>query len=258
MANHHGDFIWYELWTTEADAASDFYGDVIGWQARSAEGSNRDYRIFSIGGVDVAGLLPIPRGAEGTGMRPGWLGYVGVDDVDAAATAIAEAGGEQHLPPTDIPNVGRLAMVSDPQGVLFYVMRGAVEGASTSFTPMKAGHCQWNELQTTDQAAALAFYTGLFGWEKGGAMPMGEMGDYQFINHRSQMIGAMMNRVGNGPPPAWNFYFGVEDIDVAAWAVTQKGGVIHYGPAEVPGGSFIIVGSDPQGAMFALVGPRKP
>jgi predicted enzyme related to lactoylglutathione lyase len=123
---------------------------------------------------------------------------------------------------------------------------------------MKAGHCQWNELQTTDQAAALAFYTGLFGWEKGGSMPMGEMGDYQFINHRGQMIGAMMNRVGNGPPPAWNFYFGVEDIDVAARAVTQKGGVIHYGPAEVPGGSFIIVGSDPQSAMFGLVGPRKP
>jgi predicted enzyme related to lactoylglutathione lyase len=87
-------------------------------------------------------------------------------------------------------------------------------------------------------------------------MPMGEMGDYQFITQNGQMIGAVMNRTSEGPPPAWTFYFGVEDIDVAARAVSGNGGIIHYGPAEVPGGSFIIVAGDPQGALFGLVGPR--
>jgi uncharacterized protein len=67
----------------------------------------------------------------------------------------------------------------------------------------------------------------------------------------------VMNRMPDGPPPAWNFYFGVEDIDVAAKAVSDNGGAIHYGPAEVPGGVHIIVASDPQGAMFGLVGPRR-
>jgi predicted enzyme related to lactoylglutathione lyase len=71
------------------------------------------------------------------------------------------------------------------------------------------------------------------------------------------MLGAVMNRVPDGPPPAWTFYFGVTDIDDAAQAITSNGGAIHYGPAEVPGGVYIVVAGDPQGAPFGLVGPRK-
>jgi uncharacterized protein len=192
------------------------------------------------------------------GMRPGWLGYVGVNDVDAVAAEVVQNGGARHVPPTDIPGVGRFSLLADPQGVPFYIMRGTVDGTSTSFAPAKPGHCHWNELTTSDQTSALSFYTGLFGWEKGDAMPMGEMGEYQFIHQHGEMIGAMMNRTADGPPPAWNFYFGIEDIDVAARAVSSHGGAIHYGPAEVPGGSFIIVASDPQNIMFGLVGPRNP
>jgi predicted enzyme related to lactoylglutathione lyase len=257
MAHRHGDFIWYELLTQDADAAADFYGAVVGWQGRKAEGSPRDYRIFATAGTDVAGFTNIEPTADRACMRPGWLGYVGVNDVDATAAEVKRKGGAQHVPPTDIPGVGRFAMVADPQGVVFYVMRGAMEGTSTSFAPTQTGHCHWNELATGDQAAALQFYTGLFGWEKGDAMPMGDMGDYQFINQHGQMIGAMMTRRPDGPPPAWNFYFGIDDIDVAAQTVSGKGGAIHYGPVEVPGGSYIIVASDPHGALFGLVGPRK-
>jgi hypothetical protein len=257
MANQHGDFIWYELLTNDADAAARFYGAVIGWQGRSMESSDRGYRIFGIDGADVGGLMPFPAGAESAGMRPMWLGYVAVENVDAAAADIVRDGGAQHMPPTDIPGVGRFAMLSDPQGVMFYIMRGAVDGTSTAFDQSKFGHCNWNELATSDPAAALAFYRARFGWEKGDAMPMGEMGDYQFIDHGGRTIGAVMKRTPDGPPPLWTFYFGAEDIDAAAQAVSGNGGAIHYGPAEVPGNVFIIVGSDPQGALFGLVGPRK-
>ncbi|WP_414471839.1 VOC family protein [Microvirga sp. M2] len=257
MANQHGDFVWYELLTTDADAAARFYGAVVGWRNRQAEHSDLDYRLFDRSGTDVAGFMTCPPGAGDAAMRPRWLGYIGVRDVDAAVLDIVRAGGVEHMPPTDIPGVGRFAMLADPQGALFYVMRGAMEGTSTSFAPAKPGHCHWNELATSDQGAALAFYTGLFGWEKGDAMPMGAMGDYRFIEHGGQAIGAVMNRMEGGPPPAWTFYFGVEDIDAAAQAVSGNGGTIHYGPAEVPGGIHIIVASDPQGAMFGLVGPRR-
>jgi predicted enzyme related to lactoylglutathione lyase len=256
MANQHGDFVWYELLTNDADAAERFYGAVVGWQARAAEGSDRGYRIFGIRGADVGGLMTLPADAERAGMRPTWLGYVGVDDVDATAAEIVRAGGTQHMPPTDIPGVGRFAMLADPQGVTFYVMRGAMDGTSTAFDQSQFGHCNWNELSTPDPTAALAFYTDRFGWKKGDAMPMGEMGDYQFIDHGGRTIGAMMRRTPDGPPPAWTFYFGVADIDLAAKTVSGSGGEIHYGPAEVPGGVFIIVASDPQGALFGLVGPR--
>lgn len=122
---------------------------------------------------------------------------------------------------------------------------------------MQPGHSQWNELTTLDQAAALKFYLGQFGWEKGEAMPMGPLGDYRFLNHQGRMIGAMMNRMPDGPPPACNFYFGVADIDVAATAVTGHSGAIHHGPVEVPGGLFSLNACDPQGAAFGLVGPRN-
>jgi predicted enzyme related to lactoylglutathione lyase len=257
MPNQHGDFIWYELLTSDPDAAADFYGGVVGWRSRSFAGSVHGYRIFSSDDSDIAGLMSIPPEAAAAGMRPCWLGYIGVDDVDATAAQIVEAGGTQHVPPTDIPDIGRFAMLADPQGVIFYVMKGASGETSTSFASMKVGHCNWNELATSDQTAALAFYRARFGWDKGDVMPMGEMGDYQFLVHHGETFGAVMTRMAGGPPPMWTFYFGVADIDIAHKAASDRGGTIHYGPAEVPGGSFIVVGSDPQGAMFGLVGPRK-
>ena len=257
MANEHGEFIWYELMTSDVAAAADFYGAVIGWQARPFDGSAPGYHLLSIAGTDVAGLMAIPEEAARNGARPGWLGYVGVDSADAAVADIVKAGGAQHVPPTDIPGVGRFAMLADPQGAMFYVMRGAMEETSTSFAPTRAGHCHWNELATSDPAAALAFYRDRFGWEKGDVMPMGDMGDYQFITQRGQAFGAVMKRREDGPPPMWTFYFGVKDIDAAMKAATGKGATVHYGPAEVPGDCHIIVASDPQGALFGLVGPRK-
>jgi hypothetical protein len=257
MANRHGDFVWYELLTTDPDAAASFYGSVIGWQASDSGQAGMDYRQFSMDGVHVGGMMALPPGAAAMGMRPGWLGYIGVDDVDASVAKITAAGGTVHMPARDIPGVGRFAMLADPQGIVFYVMRGSVEGTSTSFSSTDQGHCSWNELAASDPAAALDFYAVQFGWVKGAVMPMGEMGDYQFIQQGGVTIGAMMQCQADGPPPMWTFYFRVADIDAATERVRAAGGQILHGPSEVPGGEYIIVGADPQGAPFALVGKRK-
>lgn len=258
MANQHGEFIWYELMTGDLDAAADFYGAVIGWHARAFDETPGGYRLFGIGGADVAGLMTIPGDAEKAGMRPCWLGYVGVDDVDATVVEAETAGGATRVPPTDIPGVGRFALLADPQGALIHVMRGTMEGTSTAFAPTIAGHCRWNELSTSDPAEALAFHGGLFGWKKGDLLPMGEMGGYQLITHHGQTLGGVMRGRPDGPPPAWTFYFGVEDIDKATETARSRGATIHLGPIEVPGGAFIIIASDPQGAIFGLVGARQP
>ena len=137
--NPHGSFIWYELLAEDPDAAAAFYGDVIGWTAASAGQPGVDYRIFSAGGIPVAGHMKLPDGAEQAGMRPGWLGYIGVDDVDTAVAGIERAGGRVHMPAMDLEGVGRIALLADPQGLPFYVMRGASGEASHSFDPVKAG-----------------------------------------------------------------------------------------------------------------------
>ena len=254
--NSPGDFIWYELLTEDASAASSFYGRILGWTVRDAAGSVRGYRIIGTGQSDVGGMMEIPPDAKARGMRPIWLGYVAVDDVDAAAAKIVAEGGTQQMPPTDIPGVGRIAMLADPQGAGFYVMRGVMDGTSNAFAPDRVGHCHWHELLTTDQGAAWTFYGSQFGWTKGDSMPMGDMGDYEFIDHRGDMVGAVM-RPDEGKRPRWRFYFGVPDIDQAVRDVAEGGGTIAYGPAEIPGGQFAMGIVDPQGAECGLVGPRN-
>src|SRR5690349_11021133 len=131
--NPHGSFIWYELLTADPDSAAAFYGEVLGWSAAGAGQPGIDYRIFSANGSPVGGHMKLPDGAEEFGMRPGWLGYVGVDDVDRTVESIEAAGGKVHMPAMDMDGVGRIALVADPQGIPFYVMRGASDEASDSF-----------------------------------------------------------------------------------------------------------------------------
>jgi uncharacterized protein len=253
MSNPHGTPIWYELVADNVDGARAFYETVIGWSAAPFGGTLQGgdgYTVFSApDGQGVAGLMRPPE----QGHMAGWYGYIGVDDVDAAAARLAAAGGSVHMPPTTLENVGRLAFVSDPQGVPFYLMKGASPEASTAFQRMAPGHGEWNELQTSDDAAALAFYREQFGWTKDGAMPMGAMGDYSFLGHDGGVIGAVM-KAPTGEQPRWNYFFRVGDIDRAAERIEGAGGTIAQGPIEVPGGDFVIYARDPEGARFGVVG----
>ena len=253
--NPHGDFIWYELMTSDAAEAGRFYSAVIpGWTLGERMPGEIDYRaIGRSDGGNAGGVLQLDDSMRSNGARPGWLGYIGVDDVDAAVERIESAGGGVLMPAWDVPAVGRIAMVSDPQGVPFYVMRGAVDAVSDVFAPMSAEHVSWNELATRDQKAALEFYASQFDWTAGDAMPMGDMGDYQFISHHGLPLGAIMT-AGAQMPARWRFYFRVANVDVAKSAVESGGGTVVHGPQEVPGGDRILICLDPHGAEFGIVG----
>ena len=252
--NAPGTHIWYELLTSDVNAARKFYGNVIGWQLKEHV-FVPGYFQFAAPDSDIGGMMALAGDAGIT--RPVWLGYIGVSDVDATVAAALRDGATQCVPATDIPGVGRFAMIRDPQGVAFYVMRGAVEGGvSRSFAPL-VGHCQWNELVTSDPVGALAFYTKHFGWLKGDSMPMGPLGTYQFLLNGSDRFGAMMPRTREGAPPIWRYYFGVDDIDRAAKAINEGGGRLLQDPQQVPGGGYAAVALDPQGAEFGIAGPRQ-
>ncbi len=256
MPNKHGDFIWYELLTSDADAAQDFYGKLTGWTFETR--SDMDYRMISGSDGGVGGFMPLTAEMTANGARPAWLGYIAVDDVDAAAKAVTGAGGSVHKEPWTIDGVGRMAFVADPQGAMFYIMRGEGNDKSAAFaeTEPKVGHCAWNELATSDPDAAVPFYTRQFGWRQEGDMDMGPMGTYQFLYHGDHMNGAIMPKPKEMPVSAWSYYFRVPDIDAAAKQVKAGGGQVIMGPQEIPGGEYVINGIDPQGAHFALVGKQ--
>jgi predicted enzyme related to lactoylglutathione lyase len=256
MGDQHGDFIWYELLTTEPDAAAHFYSAVVGWSFVDSGMSGGDYRFFSYADKGIGGMLHITPADCEKGARPCWLGYIGVTDVDATTASIRDAGGTVLIPPTDIPDVGRFALLTDPQGHPFYVMRGTSSEASPSFSENAIGHCVWNELNARDHKALLPFYSTQFGWQPGEAMDMGPMGEYRFFTQNGITLGAMMTVIPGAQAPQWAYYFMVADIDIAASHITAEGGEILEGPSEVPGNLYMVRGMDPQGAEFAIVGAR--
>jgi len=255
MPNKQGEFIWYELMTPDIEGARAFYEAVVGWKiGDKSDMPGMDYRMINAPDAMVGGVMAIDADMMSKGAKPVWVGYIGVDDVDASVQAIKDAGGTIHMGPTDIAGAGRLAMATDPQGGLFYVMRGDVEdGTSTAFSAEAVGHCAWNELSIPDQKAAHSFYEGVFGWTNPESMPMGEMGDYRFLYVGDLRIGATVQQKDR--PAYWLHYFNVASINAAVETTKAKGGAIHMGPHEVPGGGHIVIGTDPQGAQFALVGP---
>lgn len=269
MTNMPGDFVWYELMTTDRAGAEAFYGPIAGWQFSGDDA----YRHIEASEGMIGGLLALTPEMTAGGARPAWVGYILVEDADAAVSAITAAGGQVHLPAQDMENVGRFAMVSDPQGAVFYVIKPQTpegredeESHAFSYDRPRQGHCAWNELAASDPSAAFGFYGPLFGWVKDGEMDMGPLGKYEFVRHAGHapegspmgqgMLGAIYPKMPEMPVSAWTFYFRVPDIDAAADAIKAKGGTLFQDPIEIPGGEYSLNASDPQGAVFGLVGPR--
>lgn len=248
-----GTPVWYELSTSNVDAAQAFYEAVIGWKVIPSGMEGFDYRLARVGEAMVAGMMVPPM----EGVPPWWAIYFAVDDCDKTAAAIKAAGGQVHVPPTDIPNTGRFAIVTDPQGAAFGLLTPLPMETpqAPAFDQKKEGHGNWNELMSSDPKAGLAFYGKLFGWKATTAVDMGEMGTYQVFAHDGQDIGGMM-ALGNAPVSCWLPYFGVNGVAAAIARIKAAGGKLMNGPMEVPGGAFIAVATDPQGAHFALVGPK--
>ena len=243
--------LWYELMTTDMQAAEAFYKTVVGWTSAPFEGSPQPYTMFSRGGnVPVAGLMTRPDEVK---APPFWAMYVGVPALEAAAAHISRLGGRECSPVIDVPTVGRMQMMTDPQGAAFYIY----EPSGTELPPEAAaeiGEASWHELMTTDAVAAMKFYNDVFGWQPSEALDMGPMGKYHMFNRPHGMIGGMMNKPPEMAhvPPHWQIYLRVPDITAAAERVKANGGQILNGPMEVPGGDWVLNAVDPQGAAFAL------
>jgi len=253
-----GSHVWYELMTTDPDAATKFYGAVVGWTIGEPIGGDQDYRMIGRGdGGFAGGVMGLTDEMCEHGAKPMWMGYVGVDDVDETVRRVEAKGGKALMPPFDIPQ-GRIAMIADPQGNPLYVMKpvppeGKPDAQSDVYDAAAEQRVGWNELTTSDPVAARQFYGDLFGWTSDDFMPMGEFGEYRFFANQGSTIGAVCG-VMPGGTSGWRYYIRVPSIAAAAEAVKANGGTVSMGPHEVPGGDHIIIGNDPQGAVFALVG----
>lgn len=260
MSDTNGRFGWYELMTTDVDAASAFYAKVVGWTPTDSgmPGPTR-YMILNVGAAGVGGVFT-PEGGCPDGARPGWIGYIFVDDVDAYVGKVVEAGGSVFMPADDIPGVGRFSVVADPYGAVFTLFKPFPQD---EIPPQPAdgapGTFGWRELMAGDLEGAFSFYSKLFGWVKTQAIDMGPMGTYQLFAYEAggPDIGGMMTRLPDMPVSFWNYYAQVDSASAARDRAVAAGATTMMDVHQVPGGSWIYMATDPQGAGFAVVSQQQ-
>lgn len=245
-----GRLLWYELLTNDMKGAERFYSAVVGWTVAPFEGSSQPYDMWMRGSNDaVGGVMGLP---EGMNYPPHWGMYIGVPKLEEAVSRIDRLGGSALSPVIEVPTVGRMRTMKDPQGATFSIYEPASPPQKPEAEP-EIGDVSWIELYTTNWEGALKFYADLFRWRPFDAVDMGEMGKYQMFG-KSVPLGGMMNKPPSlaQVPPHWALYFRVSDVHAGAERVKANGGQVLNGPHEVPGGDWIVNCQDPQRAYFSL------
>lgn len=247
-----GTFSWVELGTTDLADAQRFYGGLFGWEpgeVATPEGVN--YTLERLDGHDVVGMYQLLEQQSAQGIRPHWLSYVAVDDVDQTAERVSGLGGTVVAPPMDVMDMGRMAVVQDPSGAIFALWEARNHPGSGMVN--EPGSLTWNELATRQAHDVAGFYCSLFDWT-GEERQMGPLKYTSFLNG-DQPVGGMlqMTEEWGQMPPNWMVYFAVADCDAAAARAAELGAAVPVPPTDLPGvGRFALI-QDPQGAMFSIV-----
>jgi hypothetical protein len=247
-----GRFVWEDLMTTDTKAAATFYSKVAGLKTAPAP-FDPSYTTFLASERGMGGLMRMADEAKAMGAPPNWLSYVGVESVDNTVQQAGLLGAKVLKPAADIPNVGRFAILQDPQGAVFAVFSTTLPFPAPATVPL--GHMSWHELTTSDMQAAFLFYQQLFGWHVVSDADMGGIGTYRVFAREGSnySLGGMYTKPPQQPgPPAWLPYIKVADVRGATAKAKALGAQILHGPADVPGGGLITMAIDPQGAAFAL------
>lgn len=254
MPNSNGRFVWHELSTTDPEGAQRFYAEIIPWGTQPSE-EIEEYTLWTNAGRAIGGVKALKNGSSSGSAHPNWLPYVSVYDVDDCARQVTQLGGAVAHGPVETPNVGCWAIVTDPHGAAIGLFEPVAPPPAAPGAPAR-GEFSWHELATSDYKAGFDFYRALFKWEKTGEFDMGEHGMYHMYGKAGQVFGGMFNRRPDMPPPSWMSYVHVDDVKLAAEKVKTNGGTLIIPPMEVPGGDWITMCTDPQGAAFALHTPK--
>jgi uncharacterized protein len=249
-----GWFVWEELMTTDVASAGSFYKKVGGLKTKPAP-FDQNYTMFEAAKGNMGGLMTLPAEAKAGGTPPCWISYIGTPNVDETARQATALGGKIAKAPWDIADGGRIAILQDPQGAIFAIYANP-KATETPSSHVGLGHASWHELATSDYVGAFEFYQKLFGWYVVNDQDMGPgMGIYRLFapDGSKDAIGGMYTKPPQPPrPAAWLPYIKVTNVKTATERAKSLGATIFHGPAQVPGGGWITMGADPQGAAFAI------
>ena len=237
-----GTFVWHENVSSDPQRAQDFYTQLFGWEIESFKSGDFDYPMISANGQTHGGFPTVPEGTP-----PHWAGNVNVESVDETVKKAESAGGKLMAGPMDIPDVGRYAVVGDPQGAVLAVFQ------PNGDSPAGTGVFVWDELGTQDVDGAERFYDAVFGWT---ISDMGEeYGGYKIFNLREKGVGGMMKMPDASIPSMWVPYIATDDTDATVSKAQELGGSTVIEAMDVPNVGRIAVLKDPVGAVFGVIKP---
>lgn len=244
-----GTFVWRELMTDDVERARRFYGELFGWTWKGEQMGGGDvYWLASAGDRQVAGMMAKPPGPP---MPTAWSSYALVLDVDAAARRATEAGGRVLKEPTDIPDVGRFAVIADPWGAVFVAYRPTGEESPPPMPPPAGTFC-WETLVTADPEGATAFYGKVLGLGTG-RTPSGE----GTVFTSGELMVADVQPARPGAPSHWATYVAVEGAEASRDRAVRLGGRALVPRIDVPKVGTVSVIADPSGAALGLFQPER-
>ncbi len=252
MSEMRSVFCWHEMMSTDVGKSVEFYTKLFGWTTEEMSmGPGGIYTMFKSGDKQVGGMVPLE---AGSGVPAHWLGYVTVADLDATVATVQEHGGSVTVPATDIPNIGRFAVIADPTGAHIAPFQSA---SAQEMPPPGAFDFIWEELMTSDPAKAISFFEKIFGWTDE-PWEMGPEGTYHILKAgEAGVAGAMKMPEDVHAPPHWISYIAVPNCDEYAEKGKSLGATVYVEAKDIPDvGRFAVLG-DPNGATFALFKPLE-
>lgn len=242
---------WADLGTPDVEGAKAFYNAVFGWEYQDEETDSNPYSMALQKELSAAGIGPL----QGENMPTVWSTYFAVDDADAAAARITNAGGSLLMEPFDVMDAGRMAFASDPTGAVFGIWEAKTHFGAAIVN--EHGALNWNELLTDDLDTALGFYSEVFGHR----IETADLGNgfmYSTINVDDRAVGGAMAKPNEEIPNHWGVYFAVDDAADAAETITSNGGTVVFGPTETEGVGIFVGATDPSGARFTVIQLASP
>jgi predicted enzyme related to lactoylglutathione lyase len=243
VASTVGKFVWHEQVSSDTKQAQDFYTQLFGWDTELFKPGEVDYTMISSGGQTHGGFGKAMEGAP----PPHWLSHVRVENLEETIDKARNAGGKLAAGPFEMGEVGRMAIITDPQGahISAYQPESEQPGAEGVFV--------WDELGTTDADDAQRFYGEVFGWTASDMGP--EYGGYRVFNRGETGIAGFMTLPDATLPPQWQPYVAVDEPDATAAKAKELGGAVLVEPMDVPKVGRIAALRDPQGAAFGIIKP---
>jgi hypothetical protein len=238
-----GTFVWRENVSTDPQRAQDFYTQLFGWEIEHFKAGEFEYPMISANGQTHGGFPSVP---EGTPAH--WVGSVQVESADDSIEKAKTAGAQVLAGPMDIPEIGRYAVLRDPQGAVVVVFQPDGEGPSSD------GVFVWDELGTQDVEGSERFYRDVFGWT---TSDMGEeYGGYKLFKLGEKGVGGLMKMPDPSVPSMWVPYLATEDVDATVAKAQELGGSTVVEAMDITSVGRIAVLADPVGAAFGIIKPE--